>query len=183
MTMTEERAKYTADELQDMVKSGHAIKNANGDPSYPVKDADDLDNAIHAVGRGGADHDAIRRHVIARAKALGLSSKIPDTWNADGSLKGSSSRHDAGWEARRKRWAGSLIRQASRRNMIMEMRAKPDGTGGTNFEFEGYGAVFDAPFEMWDPWGDQYTEVVRPGAFTRSLAKPRPVRAVPDRPQ
>jgi HK97 family phage prohead protease len=165
-------AKYTASELQDMVKSGHAIKNANGDPSYPVKDAEDLDNAIRAVGRGGADHDAIRRHIIARAKALGLSSKIPDSWGADGSLKGATARRDPAWEARRKRWAGSLLHRPERRKMPMEMRSKPDGTGGTNFEFEGYGAVFNAPFEMWDKWGDPYTEVVRPGAFSESLSRP-----------
>jgi len=165
-------AKYTADELKAMVAKGHALKNANGDPSYPIADAEDLDNAIHAVGRGGADHDTIRQHIIKRAKALGLSSKIPDNWNADGSLKGSAAaQHDPKWEQRRRRWAGSLLRQSARRGMQMEMRAKPDGTGGVNFEFEGYGAVFDAPFEMWDPWGDPYTEVVRPGAFTQSLSR------------
>lgn len=52
----------------------------------------------------------------------------------------------------------------------LEMRARPNGTGGTSFRFEGYAATFDQPFEMWDPWGDPYTEVVRPGAFTRTLA-------------
>jgi HK97 family phage prohead protease len=52
----------------------------------------------------------------------------------------------------------------------IEMRAKPNGTGGTSFRFEGYAATFNEPFEMWDMWGDPYTEVVRPGAFTRTLA-------------
>ena len=87
-------------------------------------------------------------------------------------LDAASAQRDPKWAQRRKRWAGSLVGQRARRNMIMEMRAKPDGTGGTNFEFEGYGAVFDAPFQMWDNWGDPYTEVVRPGAFTRSLGRP-----------
>lgn len=58
----------------------------------------DLDNAIKAVGRATptnnesetARRNAIRRHIIARAKIMGLSSKIPDTWNADGSLKQSA---------------------------------------------------------------------------------------------
>ena len=57
------------------------------DGSYPIADAEDLSNAIHAVGRGGADHDSIRKHIMARAKALGLSSKIPDNWNGDGSMQ------------------------------------------------------------------------------------------------
>lgn len=52
----------------------------------------------------------------------------------------------------------------------IEMRARPNGTGGTSFRFEGYAATFNEPFEMWDMWGDSYTEVVRPGAFTRTLA-------------
>ena len=39
------------------------------------------------MGRGGAEHDAIRRHIITRAKALGASAEIPDDWAADGSLK------------------------------------------------------------------------------------------------
>lgn len=53
----------------------------------------DLDNAIHAVGRGeqdGTSGNAIRLHIMKRAKALGLTSKIPDTWNPDGSLKHST---------------------------------------------------------------------------------------------
>jgi hypothetical protein len=78
-----EKAKYDADDLRRMAASGAAMK----DESYPVADREDLDRAIRAVGRGGADHDAIRRHVIARAKALGASSEIPDNWLADGSLK------------------------------------------------------------------------------------------------
>jgi hypothetical protein len=78
------KAKYDADDLKRMAANGEAMK----DESYPVGDADDLGKAIHAVGRGGAAHDGIRRHVITRAKALGKSSMIPDNWNSDGSLKG-----------------------------------------------------------------------------------------------
>lgn len=77
------KAKYDADDLKRMAGNGEAMENE----SYPIADEDDLHNAIRAVGRGGADHDAIRRHVITRAKALGKSSMIPDNWAADGSLK------------------------------------------------------------------------------------------------
>lgn len=69
-----------------------------------------------------------------------------------------------------KRRRGSMIRKVERRGLALEMRSMPDGTGGTDFAFTGYGATFDDPFEMWDPWGDPYTEVVRQGAFTRTLA-------------
>jgi HK97 family phage prohead protease len=52
----------------------------------------------------------------------------------------------------------------------LEMRAVANGTGGTAFRFEGYAATFDDPFPMWDMWGEEYMEVVKPGAFTRTLA-------------
>lgn len=78
--------KYKQEDRDRMAASGEAMP----DGSYPIADAEDLDNAIHAVGRGGADHDAIRKHIIKRAEALHLSERIPDNWNSDGSLKTSS---------------------------------------------------------------------------------------------
>lgn len=89
------KAKYSAEDKRKMLSQGHAIKNENGDPSYPIGDKDDLGKAIRAVGRGGKDHDRIRAYVIRRAKALGAASEIPDNWNADGSLKDSVSKEDA----------------------------------------------------------------------------------------
>lgn len=84
---SEVRGKYTAADKKALLDKGHAIANENGDPSYPIEDEEDLDNAIKAVGRGGSDHDGIRKYIMGRAKALGLSAKIPDSWNPDGSLK------------------------------------------------------------------------------------------------
>lgn len=81
------KVKYTAEEQRTMLANGQAFKAPDGSPSYPIGDKADLDSAIHAVGRGGADHDAIRKYIIGRAKALGASSDIPDNWAADGSLK------------------------------------------------------------------------------------------------
>jgi len=74
---------FTQAERDDAAKSGAAMP----DGSYPIENAGDLSNAIRAVGRGSGGHDAIRKHIIARAKALGKSDEIPDNWNADGSLK------------------------------------------------------------------------------------------------
>jgi hypothetical protein len=63
---------------------------SGGTPRFPIRNAADLDNAIRAVGRVKPDTDAarakVRRYIISRAKSLGLSSKIPDTWNSDGDL-------------------------------------------------------------------------------------------------
>lgn len=77
-------AKYNADQLRDMLAKGHAIRNDKGEPSYPIGDAEDLQKAIRAVGRGGAGHDKIRAYIIRRAKALGKSDMIPDNWSKSG---------------------------------------------------------------------------------------------------
>jgi hypothetical protein len=84
---------YSAKQKKAMVAKGQAMKNASGDPSYPIKSKAGLRKAIRAVGRGGADHDAIRRHIIKRAAALGLSNMIPDNWQKDGSMKESATRY------------------------------------------------------------------------------------------
>lgn len=74
---------YSVKQRRQMAAKGQAMDGG----SYPIKNKADLRKAIRAVGRGGADHDKIRAHIIARATALGLSNMIPDTWNKDGSMK------------------------------------------------------------------------------------------------
>lgn len=76
--------KYSADQLRDMLAKGHAIRNDNGDPSYPIGDTADLGNAIKAVGRGGTGHDKIRAYIQRRAEALGKSEMIPENWSSSG---------------------------------------------------------------------------------------------------
>ena len=80
---------YSAQELRDLGKQGHAFRNEDGSYSYPIANTADLDNAIHAVGRGNASHDAIRRYITQRAKELGASNTIPEDWQADGSVNSS----------------------------------------------------------------------------------------------
>ncbi len=81
-----------AETMRKLQKQGKAMPPAQpgGSPRFPIRNADDLDNAIRAVGRVKPATDAarskVRRYIIARAKALGLSSRIPDTWNSDGDL-------------------------------------------------------------------------------------------------
>lgn len=78
------RAKYNAEELADLKDKGHTLP---GGTSYPIDDKDDLEKAIKAVGRGNADHDAIRKYIIGRADEMKLSNLIPNNWEPDGSLK------------------------------------------------------------------------------------------------
>ena len=81
-----EKAKNDTADRKHKAATGAAMSNG----SYPIANEADLTKAIHAVGRGGSSHNAIRKHIISRARSLGASSKIPDNWNSDGSLKGDS---------------------------------------------------------------------------------------------
>lgn len=74
------KAKYSAEQLRKLYKQGHAMKGPHGNIDYPIADDEDLHNAIHAVGRGNADHGKIRRYIKRRAKALGHTDWIPDSW-------------------------------------------------------------------------------------------------------
>lgn len=85
------KAKYSAEQKRQMMKDGKAIPNAKGDPSFPIADGEDLQNAIDSVGRAGGDHAAVRKHIISAAKRLGMSNKIPDNWTSSGSNTGSKS--------------------------------------------------------------------------------------------
>ncbi len=51
-----------------------------------------------------------------------------------------------------------------------EVRAKPNGTGGTRYDVEGYASVYDSPYEMWD-WAGAYEEKVRAGAGSKTLSE------------
>src|SRR5207342_106450 len=70
----------------------------------------------------------------------------------------------------------ALVRQATGPNTLdlpfqdVQLRAKPDGTGGTRLLFTGYASVVEAPFTMWD-WVGDYTEVIRTGSFTKTLSE------------
>ncbi|GLZ36220.1 hypothetical protein Lesp02_84070 [Lentzea sp. NBRC 105346] len=48
----------------------------------------------------------------------------------------------------------------------LEVRAQ----GSNNATIEGYASVTEAPYEMWD-WAGSYTEVIRAGAFTKTLSE------------
>lgn len=52
----------------------------------------------------------------------------------------------------------------------VELRAKPDGTGGDTLTFTGYACVTEQGYEIED-WLGPYTEVVRQGAFTKTLSE------------
>lgn len=77
-----------ADLSMDARKQAAAKGQAMPGGRFPIRNRADLENAIRAVGRANGNHDAVRRFIVKRAQALGLSSLIPANWNSDGSLKG-----------------------------------------------------------------------------------------------
>lgn len=50
------------------------------DGSFPIANRQDLLNAIQSVGRA-SNYDAARRHIVSRARALGMINLLPDNWN------------------------------------------------------------------------------------------------------
>jgi hypothetical protein len=78
---------YDAAAREAMAKSGEALP----DGSYPIKDGTDLANAIKSIGHGNAPAAKIKAHIVKRAKALGLTDKLPPEWA--GSTKEKSHDH------------------------------------------------------------------------------------------
>ena len=71
---------------------------------------------------------------------------------------------------RRDAMHGQRERLAQSVKTQFEFRANPDSAAGPTFRFEGHAATFEQPFDMWDSWGDPYTEVLDARACTRTLA-------------
>ena len=86
-----EKKDYSDKERQALADAGQALP----DGSFPVKTVADLKNAIQSYGRA-KDKDAAKKHIIARAKALGKEDLIPDNWKgADADLtKADNLMHD-----------------------------------------------------------------------------------------
>ena len=75
-----EKRTFSAEERRQAAKSGAALP----DGSYPIQNANDLHNAIHAIGRGSHHgHAEIHDHIVNRAKALGLTNMLPDSWSGN----------------------------------------------------------------------------------------------------
>jgi hypothetical protein len=64
-------------ERQKLAKSGKALPGG----SFPIRNVEDLQNAIRAYGRAKeSDRADVKRHIIKRARALGKYDLIPDNW-------------------------------------------------------------------------------------------------------
>lgn len=66
---------FSADRRRELADDGKALP----DGSFPIANAADLANAIKALGRA-KDPAKARAHIVARARALKLESKVPSGW-------------------------------------------------------------------------------------------------------
>lgn len=66
---------FSGGERKDAAKKGQAMPGGG----FPIKNAQDLKNAIQAIGRA-KDPAAAKAHIKRRAKALGLENLIPEGW-------------------------------------------------------------------------------------------------------
>lgn len=66
---------FSEDERTKLADEGMALP----DGSFPIKSEDDLKNAIQAYGRAG-DKEAAKRHIMKRARAMGMEKLIPSNW-------------------------------------------------------------------------------------------------------
>lgn len=68
-------ATFSQAQRQSLASKGQAMS----DGSFPIRNAADLENAIHAVGRAH-DPAAAKAWIIRRAKAMGLVRMLPNGW-------------------------------------------------------------------------------------------------------
>jgi hypothetical protein len=71
----EAKRMYSASDRRKLADSGDALP----DGSFPIKNVDDLKNAIAAFGRA-KDPEAAKDHIIKRATELDAEDMIPQTW-------------------------------------------------------------------------------------------------------
>lgn len=74
-----EKRDFSDKERQHLAGTGAALP----DGSHPIVNETDLHNAIQAYGRNATAK--VKAHIIARAKALGETSMLPDDWKEDSS--------------------------------------------------------------------------------------------------
>ena len=70
-----EKRAFAAAEREKDAEAGVAMP----DGSYPIRSAEDVENAVKDYGRSGRKED-VKAHIIARAKAIGAESALPDGW-------------------------------------------------------------------------------------------------------
>ncbi len=82
---------FTAEERRAAAARGEALP----DGSFPIASVKDLENAIHDIGRA-KDEAKAKAHIVARAKALGATDKLPDGWSVSKSASSGDLKDNQG---------------------------------------------------------------------------------------
>lgn len=73
-------AYISRDTREELAKKGEALP----DGSYPIRNVEDLKNAIQSYGRSKeSDRAKVRKHIIKRASALKVRHLVPEEWRGD----------------------------------------------------------------------------------------------------
>lgn len=70
------KAEFSSDQRKRLASQGQALP----DGSYPIRNKSDLSNAIQAYGRA-KDKGRAKAWIIRRARALGATGMLPDSWS------------------------------------------------------------------------------------------------------
>lgn len=69
------KRQYSQAERERLARTGAAMP----DGSFPIRNSEDLSNAIQAVGRA-ANYEAAKQHIMRRAKEMNMESMLPEEW-------------------------------------------------------------------------------------------------------
>lgn len=127
-----EKREFSEAERKKDAKSG----TAESDGSYPIENKGDLENAIRAYGRS-KNKAKTKRHIMARARALGLTSMLPADWKAQKMTDGTDLTKDA-----------SLYGMSDLMNMLACVECLEDRAEGSS-----YGFGVELPKDVTDRFG------------------------------
>lgn len=71
---------FSEKERKGLAEKGEAMPNGK----YPIRNEQDLHDAIRLVGASSMPESEVKAWIRKRAKALGLESKLPESWSKDG---------------------------------------------------------------------------------------------------
>ena len=88
--MSDDARDFTTKQRKAAASAGAALP----DGSFPIKTRQDLKNAIQSLGRA-KDSGKAKRHIIKRARALGLVTLLPKDWDVSEHIHSVACRDDA----------------------------------------------------------------------------------------
>lgn len=167
----EYREKYDDKARGELAQKG--IGYAMPDGSFPTDDASDVEKAVHAVGRGGADHDHIRVHIMAAAKRLGVENLIPADWRPDGSIKEPAAEQKSRRRKGARQRAIPLVPEL-RFYRTSDLEYREDSSTGLVW-ITGTPIVYNTPYTVNDMFGE-FTERMNPSVGEDAMSRGFDVR-------